>query len=97
MFMKIIFNKYFYTGLAFLVWISFFDRDNFIEQSRLSQALKGLRSKKEYYQREIVKNKQKINLLETDSAYLEKFAREKYYMKKDNEEVFVIISEESGE
>ncbi len=94
---KILLNKYFYTGLAFLVWMSFFDQDNFIEQYRLSQTLKDLRSKKEYYLREIAKNKQKIKLLETDSAYLEKFAREKYYMKKDNEEIFVIIKAEDEE
>ncbi|HDO26607.1 MAG TPA: septum formation initiator family protein [Bacteroidetes bacterium] len=94
---KIIFNKYFYTGTAFLIWILFFDQDNFGEQYRLSQTLNDLRNKEEYYQAEIVKNKQKIKLLETDSAYLEKFAREKYYMKKDNEEVFVIINENKEE
>ncbi len=88
---KIIFNKYFYTGTAFLIWILFFDQDNFVEQYRLSQTLNDLRNKKEYYQAEIEKNRKKINLLETDSAFLEKFAREKYYMKRDNEEVFVII------
>ncbi|NOX85592.1 MAG: septum formation initiator family protein, partial [Chlorobi bacterium] len=87
---KILLNKYFYTGLVFLIWMSFFDQDNFIEQYHLTQTLNDLRNKKQYYLQEIAKNKQKIKLLETDSAYLEKFAREKYYMKKDDEEVFVI-------
>jgi cell division protein FtsB len=91
---KIFLNKYFYTGLAFLIWMTFFDQDNFIGQFHLSRTLNDLRSKKEYYLQEIAKNEKKIKLLETDSAYLERFAREKYYMKKDNEDVFVIIPEE---
>ena len=91
---KILTNKYFYTGMAFLIWMIFFDQDNFVEQYRLSRNLNELRSKKEYYLQEIAKNKQKIHRLETDSAYIEKFAREKYYMKKDNEDVFVIVNGE---
>lgn len=93
---KILTNKYFYTGMAFLVWMTFFDQDNFIEQYHLSSTLNDLRGKKEYYLQEIAKNRQKIKLLETDSAYIERFAREKYYMKKDNEDVFVIINDEQN-
>ena len=72
----------------------FFDQENFIEQYRLSQTLHNLRNKKEFYQAEITKNQKSIHMLETDTAMLEKFAREKYFMKKDNEDVFVIIREE---
>jgi len=86
-------NKYFYTGLAFVVWMIFFDQENFIEQFRLSNTLNNLREKKEFYQAEIIKNETNIEKLETDTAWLEKFAREKYFMKKDNEDVFVIIRE----
>jgi len=71
----------------------FFDQESFIEQYRLSQTLRGLESQKEFYIEEIEKNEITIELLETDSSALEKFAREKYYMKKDNEEVFVIIDD----
>lgn len=72
----------------------FFDQENFIEQYRLSQTLNDLRNKKEFYQAEITKNQNSIHMLETDSAWLEKFAREKYFMKKENEDVFVIIRED---
>ena len=88
-------NKYFYTGLAFVVWMIFFDQENFVEQYHLTRTLNDLESKKEFYQEEIASNEQKINLLETDAEYIEKFAREKYYMKKENEDVFVIIREEN--
>jgi cell division protein FtsB len=72
----------------------FFDQENFIEQFRLSNTLNNLTEKKEFYQAEIVKNETNIKKLETDTAWLEKFAREKYFMKKDNEDVFVIIRED---
>ena len=94
-FKKFFNNKYFYTGLAFVVWMIFFDQENFVEQYQLTRTLNDLESKKEFYQEEIASNEQKINLLETDAEYIEKFAREKYYMKKENEDVFVIIREEN--
>ena len=80
--------------MAFVVWMVFFDQESFIDQFRLSRTLKNLESQKIYYQEEIEKTRGAINVLETDTAHLEKYAREKYLMKKDNEEVFVIIEEE---
>lgn len=73
----------------------FFDQENFITQYQLSQTLNDLQNKKEFYQAETENNLSIIEKLETDTAWLEKFAREKYFMKKDNEEVFVIIREEN--
>ena len=86
-------NKYFITGLAFLIWMLFFDQESFIDQFKLSRSLSDLKSQKKYYQEEIEKTKGAVNVLENDTAHLEKYAREKYYMKKDNEDVFVIIEE----
>lgn len=91
---KYLLNKYFYTGFIFLIWMLFFDQENFIAQYQLSQTLNDLQNKKEFYQEETENNLNIIEKLETDTAWLEKFAREKYFMKKDNEEVFVIIREE---
>ena len=73
----------------------FFDQEDFITQYQLSQTLNDLQDKKEFYQAETENNRNIIEKLETDTAWLEKFAREKYFMKKDNEEVFVIIREEN--
>jgi len=92
---KYLHNKYFYTGFIFLIWMLFFDQESFITQYQLNQTLNDLQDKKEFYQAETENNRNIIEKLETDTAWLEKFAREKYFMKKDNEEVFVIIREEN--
>ena len=88
---KFILNKYFITGIAFVVWMVFFDQESFIDQIKLSRTLKNMESQKTYYEEEIEKTRGAIHVFENDTAHLEKYAREKYYMKKDNEEVFVII------
>ena len=72
----------------------FFDQESFIDQIRLSTTLNNLENQKKYYQDEIKNTREAINVLENDTAHLEKYAREKYYMKKDNEDIFVIIEED---
>ena len=76
-----------------MIWMVFFDQESFIEQYKLSQTVDGLESQKSFYLEEIEKNDQTIKTLENDTAALERFAREKYYMKRDNEEVYVIVKE----
>ena len=96
-FKRYIHNWFFYTGLLFVVWISFFDKNNLIEQLKLSNTLNDMNSREAFYQGEIARTTKEISAYETDTALLEKFAREKYYMKKDNEEVFVFAHENSSE
>ena len=93
-FYKYVHNKYFYTGLVFLVWLVFFDQESMIDQYRLSNTLEGLEDQKAFYNEEIKNNEQTIYELENDSSELERFAREKYYMKKEHEEIFVIIEDD---
>jgi len=93
-FRKYINNRYFYTGLLFVIWMIFFDKENIIEQLNLSRQLNDLEDQKEFYQQEIKANTEAINVLENDTILLEKYAREKYYMKKDGEEIFVLVPEE---
>jgi len=90
-FLKYINNKYFYTGLAFVVWMVFFDSDNFVGQWQLNRKIEILEHKKTFYQEEITKNQNALHALKYDTSQLEKYAREKYFMKKDKEDVFVII------
>ena len=92
-FKKYINNRYFYTGLAFIVWMLFFDQENIVEQMHLSRQLNDLEDQKEFYLHEIEANTEAINVLENDTARLEEYAREKYYMKKDGEDVFVLVPE----
>lgn len=90
-FWKYINNKYFYTGLLFLIWWGFFDQESMIVQYNLSSLRSGLEEQKEYYNSEIEKDQAAINTLQNDTVFLEKYAREKYFMKKDNEDVIVIV------
>jgi len=87
-------NRYTWTALAFLVFIVFFDRYNMITRFKTKAELNNAKDQKEYYQKEIAKDKQSILELTTDTASLEKFAREKYLMKKDDEDIFLIMEED---
>lgn len=87
-------NKYLIALTVFLVWIVIFDSNNLIDRFRSLRELKQLRSDEEYYQQKIEDDSRKLRELKTDRESLEKFAREQYYMKKDNEDIFIVIDEE---
>ncbi len=87
-------NRYTWAALALLVWLVFFDRYNLINRFKTKAELENVKDQKEYFQKEIEKDKQSILKLTTDTASFEKFAREKYMMKKDNEDIFLIMDEE---
>lgn len=91
---KIFKNKYFYTLLAFLVWMLFFDSNNLIYQAKLSSKLNQAENQKQYYLDEIKKDSTSLKELMTNMETLEKFAREKYLMKRDNEEIYLVVREE---
>lgn len=86
-------NKYAIATIFFLVLITFFDRYDLISQVSLRQQVSKLREEKKYYKEEITKNNLELNSLQTNPENLEKFAREKYLMKKDNEDVFVLVND----
>ena len=88
-------NKYFIAGIAFLTWMLFFDRNDLMSQYEYRAQLNKLQTEKEFYLKESEKAVRDLNELTTDKVKLEKFAREKYLMKKKNEDVFVIIKEEA--
>lgn len=91
--LSVIWNKYFISLAAISVWVAFFDKDDLVSQYELRQKLNQMRSEQRYYRDEIEKCKKDINELRNNPGYLEKFAREKYLMKKDNEEIFVIVKD----
>ena len=86
-------NKYYLLFMVFFVWMLLFDKNDLISQYQHRAKLKGLEKDREYFKEEIKKTQKDIEDLSTDKAHLEKFAREKYLMKKDNEDVFVIVKE----
>ena len=75
--------------LFFVIWMIFFDTNSVLMHFELNQKIKKLENQKNYYQEEIRKDKASINEIESDSG-IEKYAREKLFMKKENEEIFLI-------
>jgi len=90
---NIIYNKYFIASAIFVVYVLIFDSNNLATQIRLSRELSKLQAEKQYYMNEIKKDKEAIRVLMTNERNLEKFARERYLMKRDNEDVYLIIHE----
>ncbi|MEI7426338.1 MAG: septum formation initiator family protein, partial [Candidatus Moraniibacteriota bacterium] len=70
-----------------------FDNDNILSQFQARKELNALLQQKKYYTDEIQKNKDLVRSLSTDSKALERFGREKYLMKKDNEDIYLIITD----
>ncbi len=89
--LKILKNKYFLVITGLVVWLLYFDRNDVFTQLELIRKCNKLKTERDYYIAEIEKNKQEINELQNNMESLETFAREKYLMKKDNEDVFVFI------
>lgn len=86
-----LYNKYTFTFLGFLTWLTFFDKHDFILQHTYREKLNEMKQERDYFSEQIEKNRAKMNELFTNNKNLEKFARETYYMKRDNEDVFVFV------
>ena len=95
-FLNTLSNKYFLATVAFIVWMMFFDRNDLMQQYEYRTQLNSLKSDKEFYTKEIAQIKKDLTELTTNREKLQKFAREKYLMKKDNEDVYIIIDESKG-
>lgn len=87
---RILRNKYLLATTAFLLWIIFFDKNDFFTQHERRQELSELRQSKLYYTQQIAEIKQFSNDLSTNPAAIEKFAREKYKMKRDSEDLYIV-------
>jgi len=87
-YIKLIFsNKYVLSIAAFLMWMSFFDANSFIVSNRNNNKIKELNKDIAFYQKNIEESLRQKNMLESD---IEKFAREQYFMKKTDEEIFIV-------
>ena len=86
---------YVLTSVGLLVWVIFFDGSNLIAQARLWQKLHDLQNQQEYYVSELKKVKEEEQEVMGNHKSMEKFAREKYLMKKTGETVFVIVDEDN--
>jgi cell division protein FtsB len=86
-------NKFFLATAAFIIWMIFFDKNDLFSQYEYHQQLSKLKQEQEFYKTQTAQVNKDLDELTSDKAKLEKFAREKYLMKKDNEDVFVIVHE----
>ena len=84
-------NKYFVTFAAFTVWMLFFDEQDLVTTHVKSRReLHKLEASRDYYLQQINETRQELTQLRSNPAILEKYAREKYRMKRDNEDLFII-------
>jgi len=90
--LKIVKNKYFLVTIGMIVWLLYFDKNDVFTQLDLIRKCKKLNDEKQYYIQEIEKNRTQVTELQNNMNSLETFARENYFMKKDNEDVFVIVT-----
>ncbi|SDD66593.1 Cell division protein FtsB [Mucilaginibacter pineti] len=86
-------NKFFLVTMAFLVWMIFFDKNDLFSQYEYRQQVKKLEQERDFYKVETDQVNKELSELTSNPQQLEKFAREKYLMKKDNEDVYLIVRE----
>ncbi|WP_096428343.1 FtsB family cell division protein [Labilibaculum antarcticum] len=91
--LKIIRNKYVITFVGFYFWLFFFDQRSVWERMEHENKIESLEKEKAYFIEKIETDKNRIDELKTNRENLEKFAREQYLMKKDNEDIFIMIKE----
>ena len=93
-FLKILKKPFVLILLIFLIWMLFFDANSYLIHRELNKEINELEKEKNYYIREMEADKKTIKQLSTDDG-IEKLAREKYYMKKENEDIYIIEYEDS--
>ena len=86
-------NKYLLTGLAFVIWLAFFDRNNLVSQLKSHKVLNDLNTEKKFYIDQAQQDSAALHELTTDTASMERYAREKYMMKRDSEDIYIIVRE----
>ena len=88
-FFKVITNVYLVILTVFVVWMLFFDENSYLNHREFNKEIKELQTWNSYHKTKIAEDKETIRKLQ-DSLELERFAREKYLMKKENEDIYII-------
>jgi cell division protein FtsB len=92
---KIVTNKYIIASLAFVALLFFSDRNSVIDQFKLRKQYNKVKAEHKFYEQQIEDAKKQRDELFTSDKNLEKFGREKYLMKRDDEDVFVFVKKDS--
>ena len=85
-------NKYLIAGVAFIIWIFFFDPKDIPSSVNRIETYKKLQQTELNLNKKITETRKDLDLLKTNPQTIEKYARENYMMKKDNEDLFIINS-----
>lgn len=88
-------NKYLITGITFAIWMLFFDKNDLSLQLKRVNELHKLQESEKVMDNQIADTKHELKLLKTNPETLEKYAREKFMMKKDNEDLYIITFDSS--
>ncbi|MFT5146073.1 MAG: cell division protein DivIC [Polaribacter sp.] len=86
---KILTNIFVLIFIPFLIWMLFFDENSYLVHRKFNNEIKDLESTVSFYKTKIAQDKATIMKL-NDSLQLERFAREQYLMKKENEDIYII-------
>lgn len=92
--LKYVLNSYVLISIVFIVWMFFFDENNYRNHKRFDREIRELENSIYVYKKKIAEDETMIKNLQ-DSLQLERFAREKYLMKRDNEDVYIIETTDS--
>jgi len=93
-FAKLLLNKYIWVGLFFVFWMTFLDTNSLLVHLELDQKINKLEKQKSYYLNELKSDKKQIKSLQ-QPFQIEKYAREKFYMKRPEEDIFIVEFEDS--
>jgi cell division protein DivIC len=86
---KILTNTFVMILIPFIIWMLFFDENSYVTHKKFDKEIEELESTISFYKNKIDQDKETIKKLQ-DSLELERFAREKYLMKKENEDIYII-------
>jgi cell division protein DivIC len=87
---KVFRNFYFLTAFFFVLWMIALDSNNLFTRYQLSSKLRSLENERVYYEEKIKEVEKDRDELFGDNESLEKFARDKYLMKKETEDIFIV-------
>jgi len=88
-------NTYVIIVLFFVIWMVFFDSNSTLVHLELNEQINDLKKETEYFKNEIKKDNKELSKIQSDSG-LEKYAREELFMKRDNEDIFIIEFDSSN-
>ena len=90
---KFVWNRYFILTIAFAVWMFFFDQNSFFVHRELDKQIQLLEVDESYFQEHLNTETEKLDQLNSNPAEIERIAREKHFLKKDDEDIFIIEQE----